>query len=261
MPATTLTFLGAAAVLPAARQDTACFLINGCVLFDTGWCAALKMLEYGHDPMAVEHLIFTHCHHDHYLGLPALLFYRAMMGRRGKPAAPLKVIGPPSDLALVVERARQFLQVERFSEAVCDAALIPLPPGQVYETPSFRLETAPSRHNVEGMVGRFTDLASGAVIAFSGDTGLGSDLPRLARGADILIHEASWPPEADDSRCIDHSRATDAARCAGEAGVKQLRLVHLSGDHAERSLAAAHAIFPNTELAVEGEAVKLGSSD
>src|SRR5437879_3430827 len=82
MPNTVVTFLGTAAVLPGAGQDSACFLINGRVLFDTGWYAALKMQEYGCDPLAIEHLIFTHCHHDHYMGLPALLFFRAMMGRR-----------------------------------------------------------------------------------------------------------------------------------------------------------------------------------
>src|SRR5205085_437983 len=42
MPQTTITLLGSAAVLPGAGQDTACFLINGRVLFDTGWYAALK---------------------------------------------------------------------------------------------------------------------------------------------------------------------------------------------------------------------------
>lgn len=106
-------------------------------------------------------------------------------------------------------------------------------------------------------MGRFTDKAFGVVIAFSGDTGPTPDLAPLARGADLLIHEASLPPEAPEEKAQTHCRAVDAARVAAEAGVRRLPLVHLSGDHGERSLAEARAIFPETELAAEGETLVL----
>src|SRR4051794_28360758 len=117
MSHTRITFLGTAAVLPAADEDTASYLIDGTIMVDCGWYAALKMQQYGFDAAKVRTLIFTHCHHDHYMGLPALLFYRAMRGVRGEAAAPLRIVGPPDDLPLVVDLARRFLQEERF-EAV-----------------------------------------------------------------------------------------------------------------------------------------------
>jgi ribonuclease Z len=256
---TSITFIGAAAVLPGPEQDTACFLINGRCLFDTGWYAVLKMQQYGYDPLAIEHLIFTHFHHDHYMGLPGLMFFRGMRSRQGAACSPLKILGPPADLSLVVERSRAFLQAERFEGVFGEAELLPLPPGDTYETGAFRLETAPARHPVEGMIGRFTDRRSGVVIAFSGDTGIHPGMAAMARGADLLIHEASLPPEADESRATDHSRAADAARVAANAGVRRLKLVHLHGNHADRSLAAARAIFPETELAGEGETLRLSA--
>jgi ribonuclease BN (tRNA processing enzyme) len=56
---------------------------------------------------------------------------------------------------------------------------------------------------------------------------------------------------------VVHSRATDAAQVAWEAEVKQLRLIHLGPEHKERSLEAARALFPATDLAQEGETIVL----
>src|SRR5947207_6539767 len=114
MAETRVTMLGTAAVLPGAGEDTACFLINRSILFDTGWYAALKMQSCGYTPLDVEWLIFTHCHHDHYMGLPALLFFRGMSIGWGRERPPLKIIGPPSDLELVVRLSQEFLQAGRF---------------------------------------------------------------------------------------------------------------------------------------------------
>jgi ribonuclease Z len=256
MAETRVTFLGTADVLPGAGEDTACFIVNRRILFDTGWNSALKMLSHGCDPLSVEWLIFTHCHHDHYLGLPGLQFYRAMRGSRGT-VAPMKIAGPPEDLEAVVRLSREFLQADRFPSVWVEPHLCPLPPGETLETDGFRLETCRSRHGVEGICGRFTDLSSGRVVAFSGDTGPNPALVELAWRADLLIHEGSLSPETPDDGAVVHSRATDAARLAREAEVARLRLVHVGAAHRQRSLEVARAIFPATELAAEGEELAL----
>jgi ribonuclease Z len=255
---TRVTFLGTAAVLPGAGEDTACFLINGSILFDTAWYAALKMQSVGYSPLDVEWLIFTHCHHDHYMGLPALLFFRGMSRGWGRVRPPLKIIGPPSDLETVVRLSRDFLQTDRFPDVWPEPELFPLPPGESFETDAFRLETRRSLHGVEGSCGRFTDRTTGRVVAFSGDTGPNPSMVELAWRADLLIHEASLAPETPDERAVVHSRATDAARVAAEAEVARLRLVHLGPDHRQRSLEAARQIYPAAQLAAEGETVNLG---
>lgn len=257
MEQTTLTFLGIAAAVPQAGEDTACFLVNGELLFDCGWCAALKMLEFGYDPLRVETLFFTHCHHDHYLGLPALFFYRAMRAHQVGQLPPLRIIGPPDDLPLVVELSRQFLQEARFSSVESALELQPLEPGATWESERYEIQTIGALHPVTGFCGRLTDKQSGAVIAFSGDTMPLPELAALARGADVLIHEASLPPQAVPDVRWGHSRASDAAQIAREAGVKQLRLVHVGGGHRAASLEAAQAIFPATQLAAMGETLTL----
>ena len=124
-------------------------------------------------------------------------------------------------------------------------------------TDGFRLETRRSVHGVEGICGRFTDLATGRVVAFSGDTGPTPAMFEMAWRADLLIHEASLSPEAPDDSAVVHSRAVDAARVASEAEVERLCLLHLGPEHRERSLEAARALFPATDLAKEGETIRL----
>ncbi len=257
MAETRVTFLGTAAVLPGAGEDTACFLINGRILFDTGWYAALKMQACGYNPLDVEWLIFTHCHHDHYMGLPALMFFRAMSLVWGRNRPPLKIIGPPSDLEIVARLAREFLQADRFPGVWQEPELFPLTPGDTFETDAFRLETRRSLHGVEGSCGRWTDRSTGRVVAFSGDTGPNPSMVELAWRADLLIHEASLGPDTPDHKAVVHSRATDAARVAVEAEVARLRLVHLGPDHRPRSLEAARQLFPAVALAAEGETLDL----
>jgi ribonuclease BN (tRNA processing enzyme) len=83
-------------------------------------------------------------------------------------------------------------------------------------------------------------------IAFSGDTAPLEDMARMARGADVLVHEAmyvpavetftrgqiakGWPVELEDVLAhmkADHTPVEDVGRIAQEAGVKTLVLSHL----------------------------------
>ena len=74
----------------------------------------------------------------------------------------------------------------------------------------------------------------------SGDTAASKNLIALAKGADVLVHEALWVPAVDrivatvpnattlKQHIIDsHTSAEDCGRVAAAAGVKTLVLSHL----------------------------------
>ena len=254
--ATRVTFLGTDSVVPGAGHDTASFLINGKILVDTGWYAAIKMKSYGFDPMALETLIFTHCHHDHYIGLPHLLFYHRMRLRERPDRPPLKIVGPASEIERVVALARGFLQEDRFPDVAADVTLFPLAPGDSYEETAFTLATCASLHPVPGLVYRFTDRETGADFAFTGDTAPAPAITAHVRGVSLLIHEASYGanPAPEDNRSL-HAGAPDAARVAREAGVNRLALIHGPEERQETALAAARSIFLNTIWPADGETV------
>lgn len=92
----------------------------------------------------------------------------------------------------------------------------------------------------------------GLKVVYACDTRPHDDVVEFARGADILIHESTFP--AGDERKAHsrgHSTSGDAARCAKRAGVRQLILTHFSQTHPKLHdfLRPARKIFPRTEAA------------
>ena len=82
----------------------------------------------------------------------------------------------------------------------------------------------------------------------------------LAKGADLLIHEATFSQQEEDlAKRNFHSTTTIAAKVAKEAQVKQLILTHISPRYGSSDnkplitekelLTEAQSVFPQTILA------------
>ncbi len=97
----------------------------------------------------------------------------------------------------------------------------------------------------------------GLSFVYCTDTIFTESAIKLAKGADLLIHEATFSHEDSDLAFQrQHSTSTMAAQIASEAKVGQLVLTHLSPRYAPGNrispndlLCEAKAIFPNTLLA------------
>jgi ribonuclease Z len=97
----------------------------------------------------------------------------------------------------------------------------------------------------------------GRVVVYCTDTTYCRSAVELARGADLLIHEATFA-EADEGLAVrsTHSTAAMAARVAREAGARRLLITHFSpryfpGNQTEPEdlLREARAVFTETEMA------------
>ncbi len=247
-PAMNVTILGDSSCIPDLGHETACFLINGKHLVDAGWCAALKMRQYGFDPLALESIILTHFHQDHYLGLPQLLFY---IGLKKRPGPPLSIIGPSEHLERVVRAAAEFLQIDRFPELAVNYKLVPLAAGDRFELPGLRCDTFAARHvsgtnqPEQALAYKIADQAGGARLAFTGDTHYHPALAEFVKDVPLLIHDGA------------HTQPKDAADIAKRAGAGRLVLIHYPQKRASTILAEAKAVFPNTELAQEGACLEV----
>ncbi len=86
----------------------------------------------------------------------------------------------------------------------------------------------------------------GRTVVSTGDTEPCDGTLAAARGADVLVHEATFlDVERERARETRHSTAREAAALAKEAGVTALALTHLSNRFLPRDIRAeAEAVFP-----------------
>jgi len=92
----------------------------------------------------------------------------------------------------------------------------------------------------------------GKAVAYCLDTRPCANAIALARGADWLIHEATYADELrEEARQYGHSTARQAAVTAREAGARNLLLTHFSSRYPDATplLEEARAVFPATAMA------------
>lgn len=241
----TVHLLGGGAVISDPHRTTTMLAFdNGrsTVLVDCGGDAVPPLLAADLDPTALDALIVTHEHADHVAGFPLLMERIWLMGRR--TALPVYGIAPAIAQA---RRSHDAFDVSGFDGyAGFEAHEIAHEPGApVFERGGWRVTASPGRHAVPVVGLRFEDEDSGRVITYSGDTAPVETIAELARGSDLLIHEATGTGPV-------HAGPSEAAEVAREAGCRKLLLVHLPPQaELERDLPAARSIFPATMVGEE----------
>jgi ribonuclease Z len=92
----------------------------------------------------------------------------------------------------------------------------------------------------------------GRAIVYSGDTARCPRIAEMAKGADVLVHEATYSFK-DRILAAEHMHSTshDAANTAKDAGVSLLIVTHMSNRYDDLAMIEEECreIFPNTVLA------------
>jgi len=106
---------------------------------------------------------------------------------------------------------------------------------------------------------------SGRTVVITGDTRPCSATIDAARGADLLIHEATFGDE-EAERAIEtgHSTAREAGRVACEAGVRRLVLTHFSARYSRDASdleEQARSVFPSTTIGKDGMEIEVPFQD
>jgi ribonuclease Z len=244
----TLHLLGTGAALSGPGRTTTMLALQGersHLLVDCGGDAVERLTTAGVDLKRISALVLTHGHPDHVSGFP-LLIQKLWLAKRGQP---LPIRGPESALA----RARALLDCFDTSnwEGVPPLdwqAVEPREGAAVWSDGEWRITAAPGSHGRTPSIGIRAEWSAGGAVAHSSDTEPCSAIARLARGAAILVHEAT-------GEFAGHSTAVGAARIAREAEAERLMLVHLPPEPDQADLEAARAVFPRLQLGTDGDAL------
>jgi ribonuclease BN (tRNA processing enzyme) len=180
----------------------------------------LGALQRHADPNSVN-VLLSHLHADHCLDLPGLFVWRRYHPSR--PTERALMLGPSNTLArLGAASSPEGGEIDDFSDIFEIRHWVdkqPVQMGSLTVTP--RLVC----HPTESYGMRITD-PSGAILVYSGDTGVCDAVVDLARGADVFLCEASWTHSPDRPPRL-HLSGTEAGRIAAEAGVSELLLTHI----------------------------------
>ncbi|MFP6642060.1 MAG: MBL fold metallo-hydrolase [Candidatus Latescibacterota bacterium] len=250
-------FIGVGGTRLGPGEEATCFVVNDNILVDVGFNVAVSMQALEVTPAQIDHVFFTHCHHDHVLGLPCLLFARNRSAEERPDAPPIQLHGP-QDLTPVYAAALGMLQADRYPQVVPECCVHHVYPGESIEVGDLRIDVGRAFHPLDARCYRFTDTVTRGSLVISGDTAYHEGLTDFARDADVLIHEAAGSPESEsvDMRYL-HSRPQDAARVAMGASVSTLALVHYPASQAAAVLSKAKQVFPNTRLARKGQRLQV----
>jgi ribonuclease BN (tRNA processing enzyme) len=245
-----LTVLGACGAWPEAGQACSGYLIEHDgfrLIADLGYATVPRLLELM--PAAgVDAVVISHGHPDHCADLNPLLRARVMAD---EPAPPLPVYAPAGALDAV-------LALDRPDMLTSGLALHPLDIGSRFTVGPFTAQTRLLPHWLPNAGLRLT--AGGLTLAYTGDSGPGPQVVELARGADLLLAEATSVDEVPDGLRGYLSSARDAGRQAAQAGAGGLMLTHLwpGTDHAAARAAAATGYDGSVEVARAGLVADLG---
>ena len=243
-----IKFLGSASALPNAGNDCPCFIINGKYLFDCGYSVVTSLWEANQDVSQIEYIIFTHMHHDHYIGLAGLLFY--MLQSKKKNLEDLTIIGP-SDVNEVLERTYSFLLLDKHFLDAKRPKVITINAGETISNDDFTLTAGSCFHPVDARCYRFTDKFDGKSLAITGDTALKTDMANLFRNADAIIHDCTLgthiPTDDPQFRQCGHSCIYEALTLCEVADIPILFPVHMNSDVARNAIEAVKG-FTKTKV-------------
>jgi ribonuclease BN (tRNA processing enzyme) len=248
-----VTVIGCSGSFAGPDSSASCYLVEAPdldekgrvwrILLDLG-SGALGALHRHVDPLAIDSILISHLHADHFFDISGYYVLRKYHPSGAQPRIPLW--GPKGMKARVAR-----------------AYGLPLDPGMNGEFEFKRLRKAVLRigpfeitarrvdHPIEAYGFRIE--CGGRVLVYSGDTAPCDALTELAKDADLLLAEAAFRDDVDNPPHV-HMTGSDAATTAQKAGVGMLVLTHIPPWHDKKdAMLEAEGIYDGPVLlAAEG---------
>ena len=232
-----LIVLGSSAAYPSFGKACSGYLLREDktqILVDCGTGVLSNLFKWA-DPAALNAIILTHLHTDHFLDIYPLRYYLQYQAKIDSPILVLAPEGGKEHVLQLVNEKRKSVFTEFFEfDSICE--------GMNINIGAFEFDFFMVPHAGE----TFALSATGEKkVMFSADCGLGakSILKNAAFGADLLVCEATLQDRSVSLEKV-HLTAEQAGEIAEEAEVKKLMLSHIwSGLNSQVSISQAEKVF------------------
>ena len=289
-----ITFLGTAGSIPTPERNTPAIAIKyegNLFLLDCGEGTQRQMMKYKVGYGSLNAIFLTHLHLDHFLGIYGLIETLNLTSPNPKPVAiyaPKQIdqllINHYSFVKLNETRKGELFKGKGFAISAFPVKHCKDSYGFVFEEDE-KIKFDEEKAKALGLRGRmFSEIQSkgslivnkkkvkleditwtkpGRKVVYSGDSAPSSETVKAAKDAEILIHEATFSEEkTDEAKERLHSTALQAAEIAKKANVKKLILTHISSRYSSQEelkklLSEAITLFPNCEIAYDGQTITL----
>ena len=214
-----IVILGTGNAIPVEKHENThlCIQINErVILVDCATNPVVQLRKAKIDLDQISEIIFTHFHPDHVSGAPSLLMGMWLMGRK----RPLRIFGVEHTISRIKKMMDlydwrtwpNFFPVEFITQPEDELALL-------ISAADIRVFSSPVEHLLPTLGLRIEFPLSGRSAAYSSDTQPCNAVARLAKGVDVLIHEAT-------GATLGHSSAQQAGKIAEQAQAARLYLIH-----------------------------------
>ncbi len=242
-----LRFVGCGDAFGSGGRYNTCFHVTGETvnfLIDCGASSLPAMKRLGIVREAIDLVLITHFHGDHFAGLPFLLL-DAQFARRTRP---LVIAGPQGIEMRLTQVMEALFENSSRTKQRFELSVVALQPEETRSFGGVEVTPFPVAHGESG--GPFLGYrvrAEGHVIAYSADTEWTETLIPLARDADLFIAEAY----TYDRVVKNHLSLAALEARLPEIRPKRLILTHMSDDMLSRLDALNHS------TAEDGRAVEI----
>lgn len=274
-----LIFLGTSAGRPTCERNVSAIVLDlnnergSFWLFDCGEGTQQQFLKANLSLAKLEFIFITHLHGDHIFGLPGLLTSRCLRNN----ASGITLFGPKGIRAFI----DMGIKISH-STLCCPFHIYEIDQnGVLFQDKQVMIETRKLMHRIDSYGYRINEAAvtatltvkklkndnpcmlnsnsievllQGRSVVILGDTLPSKETIELAKGADVLVHEATHGIERmQKANQHSHSSTVQAAEIAQKAGVKQLIITHISPYYPlsqnDKLVNECRTVFPNSHIA------------